>query len=78
MVGITAITHNRNAPQNLPSTNFQTEMGLINNNSSVPILRSSEKLFMVMAGTKKIKTQGANKKSCSNRQIRNQKCCIRP
>src|SRR5690606_19439888 len=52
----------KKAPQNFPKTSFQAEMGLISSSSMVPILRSSEKLFMVTAGTKKIKIQGASKK----------------
>src|SRR5688572_27782113 len=57
-----AMTPKKKAPQNFPRTRFHTEMGLINRSSIVPILRSSEKLFMVTAGTKKIKIQGTSKK----------------
>ena len=50
------------APRNLPFTICQTLNGLVNNNSKVPNFRSSEKLFIVTAGIKKIKIQGESVK----------------
>ena len=49
-------------PQNLPQIILQTEMGLISISSRVPNFLSSEKLFMVIAGTKKINIQGVRRK----------------
>ena len=51
------------APKNLPPTISQIDNGLVNSNSIVPCLFSSEKLRMVTAGIKKIKIQGANLKN---------------
>ncbi len=45
-----------NAARNFPNTIFQSLSGFVSNNSMVPIFFSSAKLFMVMAGTKKINT----------------------
>ena len=65
MVGKTAMRHKEIAPRNFPRTNFQMGIGLMSNSSNVPTLRSSEKLFIVIAGTRKIKIQGASKKKIS-------------
>src|SRR5690606_30412823 len=53
----------KKAPKNFPFTICQTESGLVSNNSIVPCFLSSEKLRIVTAGIKKIKTQGANVKN---------------
>ena len=61
-VGIKATTTNRSEAQNLPKTICQSEIGFVFKSSMVPLLNSSAKLFMVMAGIKNRKTQGAKKK----------------
>jgi hypothetical protein len=57
-----AISINIITPKNLPKTISHTESGFVNNSSIVPCLISSEKLFIVTAGTKKISIHGAIKK----------------
>ena len=54
-----------NAPVNLASTICASVMGLVSNSSMVPLPISSEKLRMVMAGTRNMSTQGAQIKSAS-------------
>ena len=51
------------APKNFPKTISVTDRGLVNNNSIVPSFNSSEKLFMVVAGIRNNKIQGANVKN---------------
>ncbi len=51
------------APKNFPFTISHKLKGLVNKISNVPCFFSSEKLFMVTAGIKKIKIQGANLKN---------------
>ena len=50
---------NRSDAKNLPKTICQSEIGFVFSSSMVPVLNSSAKLFMVIAGIKKRKTQGA-------------------
>ena len=52
-----------NAPKNLPLTISQRLRGLVKSISNVPCFFSSEKLFMVTAGIRKISIQGANLKN---------------
>ena len=54
---------NRSEAQNFPKTICQSEIGFVFNSSMVPVLNSSAKLFMVIAGIKKRKTQGAKQKN---------------
>lgn len=56
-----AIQTNIREAQNLPKTICQSEIGFVFNSSIVPVLNSSAKLFIVIAGIKKRKTQGAKK-----------------
>ncbi len=56
--------------KNLPNTSRNTDRGLVSKTSIVPCFRSSEKLLIVIAGTKNKNTHGANKKN-TNYQITN-------
>ena len=63
MVGKIAKIIINQAPKNLPNTRFKVEMGLVNKNSMVPVLNSSEKERMVIAGTKIIRMKGVRLKN---------------
>ena len=52
-----------NAPKNLPLTISQRLRGLVKSISNVPCFFSSEKLFIVTAGIRKISIHGANLKN---------------
>ncbi len=64
-VGIIAIKISSKTPIYFPRTMFWNEIGLVTNNSKVPIFFSSLKDFIVTAGTRNKSTHGANKKNAS-------------
>ena len=59
MDGIIAKITKIKAPRYFPNIRLMIDKGLVSKSSMVPSFFSSEKLFMVMAGIKKIKIHGA-------------------
>ena len=58
-VGKRAITTKIKPAINFEKTNLNSVIGLVNNNSNVPVLFSSEKSRIVIAGIRNIKIDGA-------------------
>src|SRR5687768_2439014 len=65
-VGISAISTTNKEPKYFPVTSCQRLSGLVCNISNVPLLNSSAKLRMVMAGISNNMIQGANSKNLSS------------
>lgn len=64
-VGTIAINTTKKLPKNFPDTNCHRLSGFVCNISNVPVLNSSEKLRMVIAGMSNNSIHGANSKNLS-------------